>query len=312
LELIMPVTVTETHIVSFRNNMQLALQTKRSKLWPYAMPETGQGELTELTNLLGAVTPTRSEDRYGDTKYSEDKHTRRWCAKDVELYYAKLVERDDQLRAGIDLQGGYVMTGAATVARAKDEQFLRGFYGVALTGKSGTTQVPFPAGQLIPAATGAAAATGMNVEKLIAARETLIAGDVDFDEEEAYCAITPKQEGELLRDLRATSRDFVSQQQMSVIESGKLPKLLGFNFIVMNYDNATLYPTAAPLTLDGSGHRRIPVWVKSGMCGVTWNDLITSIDRLPQKRNIVQVYAGTDVAASRTEEGKCVQILCAE
>jgi hypothetical protein len=37
-----------------------------------------------------------------------------------------------------------------------------------------------------------------------------------------------------------------------------------------------------------------------------------TIDRLPQKRNSVQVYAECDVAAARMQEGFCVQVLCAE
>lgn len=308
----MSVNVTATQIVQFKNNLELSLQQTRPKLWPHLTEESASGRLSELTNLIGPVPGQEIDERHGETKYNNTPHDRRWVAKRKPYTYADLVDSDDKLRAGIDLQGAYVRAGTATINRGYDERFLQGFYGVAQTGETGSTLVSFPAGNIIAANVGAGTATGMNVEKLIVAKQRFMANEVDLDEEELYVALTSVQYGELLRDLRATSRDFVSQQQMTVIESGKLPMLLGFNFIQIEYGNAASFPLAAPLSVDGSGYRRVPVWCKSGMAGGMWEKLFASIDTLPGRNHSTQVYARMDVAAARTQEGKCLQILCAE
>lgn len=309
----MSINVTETQIISFQNNMELVLQPTDSLLWPYAMQQPGRGKLVELTNLFGVVNAQEGDVRHGDTQYVNTPHSRRWCPKDKPVYLADLVDTEDQLKAGIDIQGGYVMTFAAGLARKKDERFLKGFYGTARTGETGATSVNFPAGRIIAATTGAAAATGMNIEKVIEANAMMKRGQVDMRKDECYMALTSIQYGQLLRDVRATSKDFISAGDRSVLETGTLPKLLGFNFIEMEYGDATFYPDAAPLTLDGSSHRRVPVWCKRGMAALTWGAAVSSsIDRLPQKRNSVQVYAECDVAAARTQENFCLQIMCAE
>lgn len=307
----MSIEVTATQIVTFKNNMELALQQKTSKLWPYAMPEAGKGKNTELTNLIGAAAGNEATERHGDTKYGNTPHDRRWCPVRPEYYYADLVDTADKLRAGIDLEGAYVQAGAATIARGKDERFLQGFYGTAFTGETGATQVPFPAGNIGAVNIGAAGPTGMNMAKLRWAKRRLMANLVDTDSEELYIALTSVQYDNLLNEVQAVSNDFVSADK-KVIESGQLPKLLGFNFIQCEYGNSASFPVAAALTLDGNGYRRVPVWAKSGMSAVTWDENNSYIDRLPGKQQSVQVWAGTTVAASRNQEGKCLQLLCLE
>jgi hypothetical protein len=307
----MSINVTATQIVTFRNNMELALQQSTSKLAPYAMQENASGKNFELTNLIGAVAGQEATVRHGDTQYVNTPHDRRWCPKRPEYYYADLVDTEDRLRAGIDLQGAYVKAGAATIARGKDERFLQGFYGTAFTGETGAVQVAFPAGNIGAVTIGAAAATGLNMAKLRWAKRRLMANLVDTDSEELYVALTSVQYDNLMNEVQATSSDFVSADR-KVIESGQLPRLLGFNFIQCEYGNTTSFPVAAALTLDGNGYRRVPVWAKSGMAMCMWDSLNANIDRLPGKQQSTQVWAGFTGAAARTQEGKCLQLLCAE
>ena len=303
--------VNTTAIQQYNNNVELALQQLSPKMATYAMSQTGAGEMSEIVNLIGGVKPQIADTRHGDTKYVNTPHDRRWIAKPDEQYYADLVDTNDRLRAGIDLQGAYVQAGAATVNRAKDDSFLAGFYGTALTGKTGTTQVTFPAGNIIPVTQGAAVATGMNVAKLRAARAQLVRNLVDIENEELYVALMSQQTDNLLNEIQATSADFISKKDYTVTETGKLTKLFGFNLIECEFGN-TISFNNAPLTLDGNGYRKNPFWAKSGMCVAQWGPLNNSIDRLPQKQNSVQVFSGITIGAARTQEGKCGIILSAE
>lgn len=303
--------VTTAHISTFRNNMQLALQQKVSKLSPYAMPFDASGKLFELTNLIGQVLPQRNTTRHGQTKYNDTPHARRWLAKTPEYYYAELVDTEDQLVSGIDLKGAYTMAAASTVARARDIAFLEGFYGVNLTGETGGTQTPFAAGNIVAVDVGAGGATGLNIAKLREAQRIFRANFVDLDAEELFMAVTAEQVADLQAQVEVTSQDF-NKTDTPVIREGRLTKLMGFNFVEMEFGNAaSVGAEVAALTLDGSGYRRVPAWAKSGMAFGTWGTS-SSIDKLPQLQMSVQVWGGIHCAASRTEEGKCVQVLCSE
>lgn len=309
----MSIQVTTTQIVTYQNNVKLALQQKKTKLAIHALPFAANGKRCEIDNLIGSVLPTENGTRHGDTQYVDTPHDRRWLVKPAAPFeYADLVDEEDRYRAGIDLQGSYTMACAATMARSADIAFIRGYYGNAYTGEDGGTIVSFPGANVGAVDIGAASATGLNIAKLRWARKRLQKNLVDLDEEELLCAITAEQAEDLLEEVKATSSDFVSMGGAPVMESGKLRGLLGFKFLECEYGNSTSFGSAAALTLDGSNYRRVMAWAKSGMVLGEWGSMQTSIDRLPQKRNSVQVYGRRDLAATRTEEGKCLQILCNE
>lgn len=304
--------VTNAHRVTYQSNIELALQQKKAKLAPYISWSDYEGEKSKIKDFVGSVKPNRGRTRHGDTQYNNTPHDGRWIGMTDEYYYADIVDKADKLLApGIDIEGGYVKAAAATMARSDDDAFLEGFYGNAMTGKDGSTLVPFTAANIIAANVGAAAAVGLNIPKLRAARALFVANLVDTDEEELYMAVTSKQTDNLLSELQATSHDFVDSRQAPVLESGKLRKLLGFNFVECEIGNAASFDNA-PLTLDGNGYRRVPAWCKSGVSGGRWGEMTSTIDRLPQKRNSVQVYAGKFVTVTRNDEAKAIQLLCNE
>ena len=303
-------SVPVTAIAQFTNNMKLALQQTNSRLSPYAMQEAAKGELHEIVNLVGSSLPGRRTTRLGPTVIGETDFTRRWMPRTPAYEFVRAVEKADQLMAGIDLQGAYVMNAAATIQRAKDIAFLDGFYGPNLTGKNGLTQTVFGS-NVVTVGTGAAAATGMNIAKLREARMQLSQADVDLTSEECFITVTAQQVNDLQAQLEVISSDF-NNQNAPVMRDGRLVKLFGFNFIEMEIGKAaTVGAEIAALTLDGSGHRRIPFWCKSGMAFGMW-DMATDIGPRRDLGNAIQVYADITCAASRTEEGKCGIILCAE
>jgi hypothetical protein len=102
-------------------------------------------------------------------------HSRVWIAKPDFDYYADLVDNNDQVQAKIALQSGYMQTAIATINRAKDDAFHAGFFGNMITGATGQTLTPFPAGNVIANDVGGTAGTpiGLNVAKVRAAAKLL-------------------------------------------------------------------------------------------------------------------------------------------
>lgn len=298
--------------VKFTNNLELALQQKTAKLAPYAMQQAGSGEMTEVTNIVGSALPDRKTARFQPTNLKNGEFERRWAPRTEEYTFARGVDSTDKLEALIDIQGGYTMTAAATLERARDVAFLEGFYGPNHTGKTGTTLVNFDAGNIVPVDTGAAAPTGMNVDKLRAAQKRLRKNHVDLSGEEAFMALTAEQIADLQSEIEMTSYDF-NRMDAPVLREGKLTRMLGFNFVEMEFgDEATVGPDIAQMTLDANGYRRVPFWVRSGMAIVTWEQYFARITERDDLHFAIQVYARNCQTGTRTQEGKCGQVLCLE
>lgn len=289
--------VTATHRETYGSNMRMALQQRMPKLLSAITTRPASGEMHKIEDIVGAVSVQRKTTRHADTTYNDTPHDGRWIGMPDPIFYADLVDKEDKLASGIDIEGGYVKAGAMAISRGTDDEIIGAFFNAAQTGKKGTILTPFDTGNIVPYTEGAT--DGMNVEKLAAAREVLIGNDVDIEMDELYVALTSKQERQLFSDVTVTSRDFGATG--AEIREGKLSRLMGFNLIVIEMQSPRF--TNAALTLDGSSRRKNPFWAKSCMFGGMWEDSFASIDQLPQKHFAAQVYARRQFAASRTDEG---------
>lgn len=295
----------------FQNNVEMVLQqTKSLLLDATTVTDDSSAEKIKIRDLVGNVLPQEADERHGDTKYSNTPHDGVWLSKPNELYFAELTDNADKLATSIDLQGAYTMTGAATINRAIDRRILEGLYGNIVSGKDGTTTTAFPGTQVIPVTTGGAAgAQHMNVAKLIAANTLLAQNYVDLTEPR-YIVLDAIQNADLMSEISVTSADFKGSFG-AVVENGWIRGLLGWTIIPMELSNAML-GTIPALSLDGSGYRKTPFWTKSGMRTNFWQRSRTSIDVIPGKVLSIQTFAGTTVAATRTQAGKVGMILNSE
>lgn len=307
----MSINVTPAMQVKFRNNVEMVLQQQQPKLLPAVIAQDdASAEKIKIKDLVGNTLPNEADTRHGDTKFNNPTYDGVWIAKPNELYYADLIDNADRLGTSIELQGTSVMSGAGTINRAIDQRILQGFYGSIISGKEGTTSTAFPGSQTVAATEGGAAgAQRMNIAKLIAADKMLAQAYVDA-EIEKWMVLTADDNAQLLTEVPATSADFKSSYAGEVVR-GKLRTLLGWNFIHMELDNPLLGPVPA-LATDGSGYRKTPFWAKGGLVANFWQRSRTSIDPRPDKLGSVQVFAGTTVAASRTQAGMCGIILNAK
>lgn len=307
----MSIQVTAAMQVKYQNNVEMVLQQDKSMLLEATEVQDDAGaEKIKIKDIFGGTLPQEDDERHGDTKYNNTPHDGVWLAKPNELYYAELTDNADRLGTGIDLGGQYVMEGGAVVNRSIDRRILEGFYNPIISGKEGTVTTPFPAGQIIPVTTGGASgAQRMNVAKLRAANKLLQKGFVDM-KAPRFMVLTAEQNDDLLTEVPATSSDFKSMYGQTGAD-GMITGLLGWRFIPLELANPLL-GTIPALSLDGSGYRRTPFWVKSGIRTNFWERLRTMVDRLPQKKGSVQTFAGTTVAASRTQAGRCGIILNSE
>lgn len=304
----MSINVTPAMQVKYKNNVEMVLQQQQCQLeMAVTTQDDASAEKVKIKDLVGNTLPNEADERHGDTKYNNPTYDGVWIPKSNELYFADLIDNADKLGTAIDLQGSAVMSGVGTINRAKDRRILEGFYGPIISGKEGTTSTAFPGGQVIAVTEGGAAgAQKINVAKLIAADKLLAQNYVD-PMLEKWMVLTADDNAQLLTEVPATSADFKASYAGEV-QRGKLVTLLGWRFIHMELDNPML-GSIPSLATDGSGYRKTPFWVKPGLVANFWQRSRTMIDPLPQKLGSVQVFAGTTLAASRTQAGMCGIIL---
>lgn len=302
--------VETTRTVAYEGNVGMQLQQTQPKIAGYAAQGQHVGPKVQLEDLFGAAVPQDKDTRHGTTKTSDVDIARRWLAKPKERYFNVYVDNDDQLETKIDLKGPYTMAGAATIQRIKDEAWLLGYYGSAITGEEGATSVPFKAANVLPVATGGGG-SGLTIQKIMAGLEVLRGYHVDLDVEKPVIPVTAKQITDLLKQIEITSTDY-NPRDKTALQAGIVREILGCLFVPIEFGNAGSFPKAAPLSVDGSGHRRVPMFVPSGMHVGTWQGLRAHVGQRWDLEGSWQIFAGATVGATRMNEDKCLQLLCEE
>ena len=310
--------VSVTQKITFQQNMELMLQPRGGELISTCMDGDLDGVLAEIDDFFGAVPHGLSGDRHVSVQLTQGPQDRLWLAKPGAVgYYADQVNKQDQINANIDLSSGYMMQASATIKRYHTCQWLAGFFGSRQTGQKGTTTVPFPTAQVIPAnyGFGASGSNHLNVAKILAAAEMLSLGDVDFDNSEVYMLITPKQRTDLLKEAQVTMSDFTSMGGRLSDDGKKVLRFAGFNFVEANL-NSPLYTQFVSTTYTSPTTsqtvRKLPYWDKRGVYAGWWERAFTGMDVIPEQHYETLIYARSVMAVTRTQDGMSGFIECYE
>jgi hypothetical protein len=293
----MSFNVTTHFVQQYTTNVQLLLQQKGSKLRNTVTVGSYTGKAAKAIEQVGPVTAQKRTIRHGDTPLISTPADARWVFP-VDYEWADLIDDQDKLRMLIDPTSSYSQNGAYALGRAMDDEIITAFFADAKTGENGSTTTSFGSGQDVVVGTGSTGATGLNISKLREAKKILMANEVDIDNDPLFCIITAEQHDDLLNEAQAISLDYNTRP---VLVDGKITAFMGFNFI-----------HTERLPVNGSSQRRVPAFAKSGMHLGLFNDINTMISERADKGYATQVYVKGTFGATRTEEGKVVEIVCAE
>lgn len=291
--------ITTANVQQYATNVSVLLQQEGSRFRGTVMEYALHGKAAEVLEQFGQVVAVKNQGRHSDTPLVQTPQDRRWCfPNDYDV--ADLIDNEDKLRILIDPSSQYVRTQAYALGRSQDDEIVAAFFGNSMTGENGTTSTAFPGGQQVSISVGASGSTGLNVKKLRAAKQLLLAAEVNIDVEQLFVALDAKAHDDMLGETQSTSLDYTNRP---VLVDGRITSFMGFNFIHSErYPGAPSYQGTAP------ANRQIPVWCKSGMALGLWNDISTSVDKRPDKRNSYQVYTTGTFGATRLEEKRVVMI----
>lgn len=286
-------------VQTYSTNLVLLSQQMQPKLATLAMTQNAAG--SKAFRMLSQVDKTEAVARSTSAQPAiniDIDQTGRWVYPQA-FDWGKVVDDIDLLQTNIEPTGAYTRSAIAAMNRKQDDLFAAAFFGSAQTGETGATTTSFLSGNQVAVTEGVGSATGLNVNKLRVAKKLLLEADVDLDMESIYVAVSPKQHDDLLAITQITSTDY---NDRPVLVDGYVQRFLGMNFVISNR-----------LPTDGSGYRRLPVWVPSGMGRGSWKELSGTIRSRPDLQgDPAYIEASMVLGFTRLEEKKCVEIKCSE
>jgi hypothetical protein len=292
----MSINLPTHYIQEYSTNISLLLQQKGSKLRNAVTMGSHTGKQASPVDQFGAVEMQAVSSRFAPMGRVDAATDRRWVfPSDFDL--PQLIDSFDKLRMITDPESAYVTNAVMAAGRQFDRLICSAFTGTAKTGEAGGTSTSFTAANEVDVATGGAASK-LNVAKIKAVKELMMANHVDFDMEEVFIGITAADHAALLNEIQVISSDF--NGGMPVLQNGKVTEFLGFKFI-----HCELIETV----LAGTNEVTLPVWVKSGMYLGLWDDIKNSVSqRNDLQGEPWQLYTTMTAGATRLEEDKVYAI----
>lgn len=292
--------VTTHFVQQYTTNVQLLSQQRMSRLRNSVTAGQYVGKQGVPVDQFAPTVANKRTTRYPSLTPADTQTDRRWVYPS-DYDWNDLIDQIDKLRMLIDPQSSYVTNGTAAMTRAMDDEILAAFFGTAKTGLDGTTSTTFPAGQQVSASEGASAATGLNVEKLKAGIQLLLANEAwdPSSGDRISCVITAKQNRNLMDEVQVISADYNGEK--AVVNDG----------FVMQWGKVD-FVHSERLLLNGSSQTRCPFYVKSGMHLGMWQDISADVTQRKDLAGLpYQVYLYGTFGGARLEEKKVVELPCA-
>jgi len=291
-----------THFVEqFTTNVAHLLQIQGGAMRGLVTEAPYTGDSGVAVDQYGSVEMLEVTSRFAPMGRVDAATDRRWVFP-VDYELPQMISTFDKLRMMIDPQSVLAQAAVMASARRFDETIFNAFFADAKTGRSGATTTAFDTtNHRVDAAIGAAADSGLNVDKIIRGRRLLRQANVNLATEKVYMAITGQQEEDLLRQSQVVNTDYFTQNTMPVLVDGRIVRFAGINIVV-----SEMVPSNAT-------YRLCPMWVASGMHLGVWSDVSARVDERPDISGVpYQLSTTTTIGATRLEEGRVIQIECTE
>jgi hypothetical protein len=283
--------ITEAFNTQATGNLELVLQQETSLLRQHVHVQMMQGDDSTVINQVGEIEAQVLTGRHQDTVYGNIDHYVRHAHSDA--YQASvLTSTVDLLKTLIQPTDAYIRAIAGGIGVKTDKEIIRAALQPAMTGRNGTTAIALPATQKI-----AHGSTGLTIAKLRQAMLRFRRAKVNTKKTKLYIVVDPEQLDDMLGTVQVTSSDF---NQIQALISGDVDYFMGFHFV-----QTTELSKASRI-------RSCFAYAEGGLVLGDWEKVQLTVDRLPTKNNEISIIGRQTLGATRTQEGKVVQIDCQE
>ena len=284
--------VNAAFVQKFRDNFIHLSQQKGSKLRESVRVHTDIVGKYDHFDRIGQTSAQLITSRHADTPTVDTPHSRRRVTL-ADYNWADLVDRADEIKMLSSPASEYMKAGVWAMGRTMDDFIITAFNGSATSVSSddSTSSVSFDSNNQI-----AHGSADLSLAKVIQSAKILADNDVDPDEER-YAVVGPAQIEAMLNTSTVTSSDYNS---IRLLMKGEIDTFMGFKWI-----------TSTRLPKSGN-YRKVFFYAKSAMGLSVGLDVVTSIDKRPDKNNSMQPYAQMSLGSTRIEEAKIVEVSCDE
>jgi hypothetical protein len=286
----MSTQITTAMVEQYNSNIQILMQQKESRLRPLVRVESGVVGKNAFFDQLNATAAYEITNRHADTILVDTPHLRRRVTM-KDIGWADMVDELDLKKVLTDPTSQYAQNARNAMNRKIDDYLVTAFLATAYGGVDGSTSYSFDSSYNVVAA----ASAGLTIAKLRTAKQILDGNEVD--EEGRFCVIGSKQLQDLLGTTEVTSSDYNTVKALS---AGQVDTFLGFKII--RSERLTLSSTT----------RKCIAGQKNSILLAIGQDIITSVDKRPDKNNGIQVFCRMSVGATRMDEDGIVEIDCIE
>lgn len=287
----------------YASAVELVAQQLIARIASTFTQETATGKAATIINMVDAGEAEERTGIYEPMPLSDAQHTRPWV---YPRHFHKALPFDsiEQMQMNANPTSAYVSGIVSGLNRKMDDEAIRAFFADRSleTNGGGIATDSFAASSQVGVNVGGAT-SGMNVEKVQSALEILRASEVGVDgDEKIFCAISAKQERNLMNELEVTSSDFTVKR---ILDAGTIQGSgwMGINWII-----------SARLLTDDSGYRRVPFYTAKGMAFCSWDGGIKT--DVSQRKDLAglpwQAYGQGHWGAVRRDAKRVVEIKCNE
>lgn len=261
----------EHHKLQFSANVDMIAQQVTSRIRPYVSEMAAQGEAMSAFEYFGTVRHVETSPTDRTNVQTSPEQSRRWLVFRNPRKAGDYIDSARKMRSAVDPTGQMVRTFVASIQRGVDEICLGvkwdgtnmvlgdgGIMGTRNAGKApGERTSGLPAAVYTPSG-----GSGMTLAKLKEALERLRSNEFGIDDnDQMYCAITPRQVTDLL-DIADGNGESLNAFQQLQLQSGKPTTLMGLTWVITNL-----------LPVNDAGERLCPIWTKNNVMLGVWQDV---------------------------------------
>lgn len=290
----MSLEITQYYETEFAKNWEMKLQQKDARLMPTVTTDSFGGKRKSY-NQLDVGSMQEVTERKGDTPDGDSTGSKYWIYR-RKFEFVRTWDEDDEMQLGsIALPNSDEITSFnAAEARTKDDVIIQALYSSRFIGENGTDIDTFPGTQDIAkdyTVEGVVAAdSGLTVEKIIKARQTL--DEAEVEDGDRFFITSSQQITDLLNTTKATSSDYVNVKHL---HDGKIDMFCGFKFI-----RSERLPVASAVRACFAYHKSAIKFADAGRN--------VHMDVLPNRRHAKQLRGVARMGAVRTQNELVVRV----
>ena len=277
-------------------------------------------------NQIGSMTARKGKVRYGEHEHTEGEFKRRRVTPEF-AYLATQLDCKDQVESLVDPRSALAMNVKHALSRQMGQDAITNMFGTAYTGKAGGTSESFNAAStdIVSAATGGSASTGLNATKLVTAIELIQNQGFDLSDpaNELTLVMAPKQSANAKIDSVLSNYDYLSGRILSGID---IPDgFMGIRNVITDpmcpfANNAATGVNSswtdnglAQDDTDSNDIRMAFLFIKSAVGYSMWEQPTVRVDELQKEHYNWQLYSRVQYGITRMyAQGGIIGILCDE